>query len=437
MSPRPGRGRAAGGPASSVPPLRRVLIFAHRPPPVHGQSLMVGLMLDLAAGPQAASDGTPGAGRFEFHHVDVRLSSSLEDVGVSQPGKLPRLLAYCARAVWLRWRHGIRAFYYVPAPPARTPVLRDWLVMALCRPFFRHLVLHWHAGGLSGWLESQTGRWTRAVTRRLLGYADLSLVLRPYHRRDAEYFRSRQVVVLPNGIPDPCPDFDQTVRGERERRARGRRRLLALEEPAGDAAGDPGETRVFRVLFLSACRREKGLFDLLDAVALANRQLERTPLRLQLTVAGDFASADDRQRFAERLEAPDLVPWPGAIRHVGFVEGAAKDALLRESDCLCLPTYLPEGLPVVLIEAMAYGLAPITTTWCDLAEVLPPGYPGAVPARSPEALAAKLVEFAGREYAAALRAFFLSRYTAAEFMAGLENALAGLGTPQPAATSPR
>jgi glycosyltransferase involved in cell wall biosynthesis len=321
-------------------------------------------------------------------------------------------------------------FYYVPAPPARTPVLRDWLVMALCRPFFPRLVFHWHAGGLSEWVQSQAGPLQRALTRWLLGRPDLSLVLRPYHRRDADYFHSRRVVVLPNGIPDPCPDFDERVRPGRERRAQERQRLLAAGDAATDVASGIEDARVFRVLYLSLCRREKGLFDALDAVALANRTLERTPLRVELTVAGNFAGADDRMRFEQRLRAPDLAVTPPAVRQVGFVEGEAKDVLLRASDCLCLPTFLPEGLPVVLLEAMAYGVAPITTTWCDLDEVLPPGYPGAVPAQSPELLAAKLVEFAGRPYDPGLRAYFLSCYTARRFIRSLESALGSLA-PQP------
>lgn len=398
---------------------------------------MVGLMLDLVGGGEAgAGDPAPAASKIRFHHVDARLSRTLGDVGGLRLGKLPRLLGYCAQAVWLRWRRGARVLYYVPAPPARTPVLRDWLVMAICRPFFPRLVFHWHAGGLSEWVRAKAGRVPAAVTRWLLARPDLSLVLRPYHRRDAEYFRSRRVVVLPNGIPDPCPDFDATLRAERERRVQERQRRLssagAGNTPAVGGLGDG----VFRVLYLSLCRREKGLFDALDAVALANRTLGTTSLRVELTVAGDFGSEEDRRSFEQRMQAPDLAGRPARVRQVGFVQGKAKDALLRESDCLCLPTYLPEGLPVVLIEAMAYGLAPITTTWCDLHEVLPPGYPGAVPARSPEQLAAKLVEFAGRPYDPGLRGHFLAQYTAARFARALESVLSSLAA-QPEAPAAR
>jgi glycosyltransferase involved in cell wall biosynthesis len=251
-------------------------------------------------------------------------------------------------------------------------------------------------------------------------------VLRPYHCRDAEYFRSRRVVVLPNGLPDPCPDFDATLRGERERRARERQRWLSSADAGHAPASGEAGAGVFRVVYLSLCRREKGLFDALDAVALANRMLAGRSFRVQLTVAGDFGSAEDHRRFEQRLQAPDLAGPPPLVHYAGFVEGRAKDALLRESDCLCLPTYLPEGLPVVLIEAMAYGVAPITTTWCDLHEVLPPGYPGTVPARSPDQLAAKLVEFAGRAHDPGLREYFLAHYTAPRFVRALESALSSL-----------
>jgi hypothetical protein len=111
---------------------RKILIFAHTPPPHHGQSVMVKLMLDLLR-----SDS-----RFEVHHVDVRVSDDTADIGSFRPQKLLRLLKCVVQAWGIRLKDGPMAFYYVPTPVKKSAILRDWFVMALtlrllpcCRTF--------------------------------------------------------------------------------------------------------------------------------------------------------------------------------------------------------------------------------------------------------------------------------------------------------------
>jgi len=50
---------------------RKILIFALVPPPHHGQSVMVQVLLD----------GLREDLRFEVHHVDACVSSDMEDIG--------------------------------------------------------------------------------------------------------------------------------------------------------------------------------------------------------------------------------------------------------------------------------------------------------------------------------------------------------------------
>jgi glycosyltransferase involved in cell wall biosynthesis len=406
-----------------------MVVFAHTPPPHHGQSAMVKLMLDLLARPAELTPARPNAQAtrpLRLYHVNARLSREMGDVGEPRFGKLPFLFKYCLQAIALRLRHAASVFYYVPAPPARTPLWRDLFVMAACRPFFPKLVLHWHAGGLAEWLEQEGRPWEKRLARRFLGKADLSLVLRPFNRHDADYFAARRTELVCNGIPDPCPDFERTLQPHRLASATARRQVLQAPPPAKEAETARTGARLFRVLYLSMCRREKGLFDTLEAIALANASRPNQPLRLELTVAGDFWSPADRAEFDRRIQAPDLIRGTPLVRHVGFASGAAKDELLRASDCLSFPSYLPEGFPLILAEAMAYGLPLVTTTWRQLPEILPPGYPGVVEPRAPAQLADKLLELAGRDYDPRLRAHFTANYTVERFGARLREVLENL-----------
>src|SRR5262249_13879357 len=150
------------------------------------------------------------------------------------------------------------------------------------------------------WLEHGAHPVERWITFRLLGRPDLSIVLGDRNRSDAEAFASRTTTVIPNGIPDPCPTYDQDVGPQRRARASAR----TIAAPASD-----GEARWFTAVFLGLCIRSKGIFDAVEAVALANGQLEAQdrPVRVRLVVAGAFVSDVERAEFDRRIERPDLV----------------------------------------------------------------------------------------------------------------------------------
>jgi len=363
----------------------------------------------------------------ECYHVDCRLSRDLEDVGQARLGKVPLLLKYCLEALWCRFRHGAVNLYYVPARPARAPVYRDWLVLALCRPFFKRLIFHWLAGGLAGWLETEAKPWERFLTRLLIYKPDLSIVLRPFNRVDGAKLQSKCTEVVFNGIPDPCPQFEAVVRPRRKARAAVRKKLLAGEPLSGaDLVGAGDDPKTFRVLFLSMCYSEKGLFDTVEAVAMANQKLADTPFRVTLTVAGNFWVEAERKEFEDRIRQPDLVLNEPLVQYQGFVSVESKLRLLIESDCLCFPTCMAEGFPLVLAESLAFGLPPILTKWRDLPEILPAGWPATVDLHAPGQIASRLLELLKRDYDDSLRGHFLQHYTDAQFADRFKSVLLSL-----------
>src|SRR5215813_6836672 len=218
----------------------KLLLFAHTPPPHHGQSYMVQLMLEGFGGDHRrrtpSSPGQPAANRLgiECYHINSRLSRRLEDIGDFRPAKFLLLLGYCIQAIWCRMRYGIQTLYYVPAPGKRSALFRDWLVMFLCRPFFNRLILHWHAAGLGKWLETSVQIGYRSFTYRMLKKADLSIVLSRYNRSDAEKLLATRIKVVNNGIPDPAPQFDAEIQPRRQARLEARRRLLSRSEVGAD-----------------------------------------------------------------------------------------------------------------------------------------------------------------------------------------------------------
>jgi glycosyltransferase involved in cell wall biosynthesis len=182
----------------------------------------------------------------------------------------------------------------------------------------------------------------------------------------------------------------------------------------------------FEVLFLSLCTREKGLFDTVEATIRANELLasKQVPIRVHLTVAGRFWREEEKEEY-ERLiagAAADLAG--GTIRYVGFVAGEQKEELLRNSDCLCFPSYYQaESVPVVIIEAMSCGLPVITTRWRGIPEILPEDYEGFVPPRSARDVAERLLKFMVEYPGAPLRKHYEERLTIHQTLSRIRSAL--------------
>ncbi|HWX19180.1 MAG TPA: glycosyltransferase family 4 protein [Candidatus Binatia bacterium] len=414
----------------------KLLVFAHTPPPHHGQSYMVQLMLEGLGGDQrkggSATTGAPLG--VKCYHVNARLSRKLEDIGDLRVGKFFLLLGYCLQAIWCRLRYGVSTFYYIPAPGKPSALYRDWLVMLLCRPFFKRIVLHWHAAGLAKWLETTRLIRVRAATYRLMGQVDLSIVLSKYNRADAEKLFSRRIRVISNGIPDPCPGFGSDVLPTRKARLAARQRLLSGQAvgPGGQSATS-GEPHLVKVLYLAHCAREKGLFDALAGVVLANRQLadRQSRLSLRLVVAGSFVREEDQKQFEARLAELGALEW---VRYHGFVAGDQKNRLLREADLFCFPTfYENENQPVNLIEAMAFGLPILTTRWRSIPELFPPDYPGLVDIHAPDQVAQALQALLTSEAGEGFRDMFLRKFTLEQYLSGLAEAFHDTGHPVEAA----
>lgn len=410
----------------------KLIVFAHTPPPHHGQSFMVKCFLEQMGGDcrMAEQSGAGTARTIYCYHVNARLSATQQDIGEIQFMKIAKVLLYCAEAIWCRFRYGADSFYYVPAPGKRAALYRDWVIALLCRPFFRNWIQHWEASGLAEWLENHARPWERAASRALLRKPQLAIALSISAARDAEWFESRRIAVVANGIADPFPDFETAILPRRVQRLESRRRLLGGKSEIGKPER-PAEDSIYRVAYLALCTRSKGLFVALEGVALANERLHASgsPLRIHLTVAGSFPSVVEQEEFAARIRERDLSSE--AVEYVGFISGDDKRRLLLTSDCLCFPSYYEaECQPLSILEAMAAGLAIVATHWRALPETLPPAYPFLIAPRSADDLATAFLRLLPADVTADLRQHFLKNFTESKFGEAMREALLAVGSAQ-------
>jgi glycosyltransferase involved in cell wall biosynthesis len=118
------------------------------------------------------------------------------------------------------------------------------------------------------------------------------------------------------------------------------------------------------------------------------------------------------------------------VRFIGPAYGDQKDELFRTHDVFVLPTfYAQEAFPLVVLEAMQWGLPVVSTTEGAIPEIVQDGVTGyVVPQRDPAALAARLATLLGsdelmRGMGLNARKRFLARYTLEHFETRLTAAL--------------
>jgi glycosyltransferase involved in cell wall biosynthesis len=397
----------------------KLLVFAHTPPPHHGQSYAVQSMLNSFGGDcRNRNPKSPDRFGIECYHVNARFSKNLADIGEFRGGKFFLIFYFCAQAVWCRFRYGVKNLYYVPAPGKAVALYRDWMIMFFCRPFFEKIILHWHAAGLAKWLETSVQIRTRALTYRLFKPVDLSIVLSRYNLADAEKLLSRRICIVSGGILDPCPQFAEKILPLRRAKTAARKQIIA-----GGIYRADDSAKTVNVLYVALVSREKGTFDAIEGVALANEKsaAEKSPLQFRLTLIGGFASGEEEKELREFVRQRGL---QNAVEICGFVSAERKNQAFADADIFCFPTYYSaENQPGNLIEALAFGLPIVTTRWRSIPEMLPDNYPGLVDPKSPAQIADALRLLAISDFSEQLREIFPRRFTLEEHTANMAEAI--------------
>lgn len=114
-----------------------------------------------------------------------------------------------------------------------------------------------------------------------------------------------------------------------------------------------------RILYIGRLVPEKGQTVLLEAIA----ELTRRGHDVTVTIAGEGALKPKLEKMAERLGLADRVEFPGAVG-----QHQLRD-LYEEAAVFCLPSF-GEGVPIVLMEAMAMEVPPISTRIAGIPELI-------------------------------------------------------------------
>lgn len=325
----------------------KVLLIGSVPPSYHGatvyfQSLLNSRIRDLYA----------------VHHLDTSDHRSIDNIT-----KLDIINVYLAIKNILQIIRMLRAgkfdIVYVPVAPSALGYLRDGLFIFFANYLSNaKIIIHLHTGNyFRKEFYNRTNGIMRWFVRKTLSYVHTAIVVGE-RVRDVFDGLVERVEVVPNGIPDMMN---------------------------GKAGPDSPDRPV--IGYMGNFFESKGIFDIIEA---ASEVIKRYPdVTFRFAGAWFDREAETKEkvfRLIDRYGLRDNVKFEGVLRN------GKKDKFFSETSIFILPSR-NEGLPLVILEAMAARLPVISTKNVGvIPEVVIDGETGIlVDKKSPDQIARALI----------------------------------------------
>lgn len=261
-----------------------------------------------------------------FHYISSN-SRKGTMMGVFALMKLMLLLPYFC------YLKGIKIVHIHGA--SRKSFVRKSIIIRFAKLMRRKVVFHCHGGEFKSYV-AEAGE---SKVLNVLSKCDAIVVL---SQKWVDYFKGdlglKNVFVI-NNIVEPAQLFDENLK----------------------------PTKELKLLFLGAICDNKGIFDLLDVIATNKAEFIG---RIKLYIGGN-GEVERLQSVISQKQLAEIVEY------VGWVTGEDKNRLLKDCDIVMLPSYI-EGLPITLLEAMAYAKPSITTNVGGIPEIVESGKNGVI-----------------------------------------------------------
>jgi len=216
----------------------------------------------------------------------------------------------------------------------RLSLVRKAVVVVVSRALGLPVVLHLHAAQLHH-IYRALPRPLQTLIRWIFSLPSVCIVLGTTGRRFVTQelnVSPEKVAIVINGVPAPTVP---------RRRAE--------------------QSDIQRILFLGNLSERKGVSDLLRALAFPEFARDG----LEVTIAG----GGDVEGYREQAQCLGIDSF---TNFAGWVDQAEAAYLLANADVLILPSY-DEGLPLVILEALANGVAVVCTAVGEIPSVLTDG----------------------------------------------------------------
>lgn len=207
---------------------------------------------------------------------------------------------------------------------------RTRLFIFLTKFFRRKVVLHVHGGGFKEYFNKN-----KDYVLKRLEKCDVIIALTESWKVFFNEMGLKNVMVVPNIVDMPIVGNTREIDGK------------------------------VHMLYLGLITKQKGIYDLIDMISEYKEILKD---KLILHIGGNGEIKELQKLIVENSLAE-------FVKFEGWVSGSKKCSLLSQSDIFILPSYI-EGLPISILEAMAYKLPIISTPVGGIPEIIEDGKNG-------------------------------------------------------------
>lgn len=225
--------------------------------------------------------------------------------------------------------------------------MRKSLVILLARVFGKKVVIHMHGAGFAVFYQKMSAplRW---VTRQVLRCSDVLIALSSQWQDDLyKICQHPDIRVLYNPTVLKNPVFQH---------------LPSSAVEGHNSDGGKVELELVNFLFMGRLGQRKGVYDIIESL----RHVRAKNIKINLYGDGEIEEIN-RQILAAGVSDKITVH--------GWIDGNRKDETFRQANVLLLPSY-HEGLPISVLEALAYGLPVLATDVGGISEAVEDGVNG-------------------------------------------------------------
>lgn len=320
---------------------KKILFLMQLPPPVHGAAVISQSILN--------SEKVKNA--FRISSINISTARTISDIGKGGTFKL-----FKSVGLWFKTCIRIISFrpqiVYITLSPVGPAFLKDAMLVMISKIFSRaEMVIHLHGKGIKKAMNTSPSA----------GFYQL-------------VFKNTNVIHLSKSLLDDLSG----IRGLKSKRV--------VNNGIADGSIEKIPHKGINIIYLSNMVRSKGALTLLEATKILK---DRGVSGFQVHFAGEWFESDFREEFMSYLSANNL---DETCHYKGSVYGEEKQQFFASADLMVFPTSYPnECFPLVILEALSYGIPVISTNEGAIPEIIDDGTDGfIIPAKNPEMLSETL-----------------------------------------------
>lgn len=297
----------------------KILFIMHMPPPVHGAA-MIGKYIH---------DSKLINETFDCHYINLALAKDLQDIGKGGLRKFKKFLQLL-ETIRIKVKEIRPDVCYVTPNSKGGAFYKDFIVVEMLKKMGCRIVIHFHNKGVS---TRQNFFFDNYLYTHFFKNLKVILLAEVLYQDIKKYVNINNVYICPNGIP-----------------ITNTKKIKKNEKP-------------FIILFLSNMMEEKGVWDLIEACYI----LKKKNLFFHCNFVGKWSDIDEKS-FNSTIEKYNLENY---ITAYGPKYGKEKESYLEAADIFAFPSfYHNECFPVVLLEAMEYQIACISTNEGGIQQII-------------------------------------------------------------------